>query len=272
MNPVCLLAAPAEPGLDRVALRGQVLAVEVEADLEPQGVAGAEPARRRPRRRAAPPRSPGRPRGRSAARPRPRRCSRCRRPAPGGRRPARPRPASARGSSTPESLGDDAARLRALHGEHRVAVGDVADATSNRAGARPSHSRSVLVVGGVGDRQVAIVAEPVGEEVVDDAAVLVGQSRSTGRRRSRSPTTSLDSSPAGTRRACGPSVSTSPMWETSKTPQHGCAPRGAPARIPSYCDRHLPAREGHQLRARGACGARTAGCRFSEAAVATRSG
>src|SRR6478752_9728534 len=36
------LAAPAEAGLDRVAVLGQVVSVEVEADLEPERVAGAE--------------------------------------------------------------------------------------------------------------------------------------------------------------------------------------------------------------------------------------
>ena len=41
-----LLAAPAQTGLDRVAVRAHVVAVEVEADLEPERVAGAEPAGR----------------------------------------------------------------------------------------------------------------------------------------------------------------------------------------------------------------------------------
>ena len=41
-----------------------------------------------------------------------------------------------------------------------------------------------LVVGGVGDRQEA-VAQPVGEEVVEHAAVLAGRARSTARRRRR---------------------------------------------------------------------------------------
>ena len=36
-------AAPAETGFDRVALGGQVVAVQVEADLEPQRVAGPSP-------------------------------------------------------------------------------------------------------------------------------------------------------------------------------------------------------------------------------------
>ena len=42
-----LLARPAEAGLDRAAVLGQVVAVEVEADLEPQRVAGAEAGRPR---------------------------------------------------------------------------------------------------------------------------------------------------------------------------------------------------------------------------------
>ena len=39
------LAAPAEAGLDRVAVLGQVVAVEVEADLEAQRVARAQARR-----------------------------------------------------------------------------------------------------------------------------------------------------------------------------------------------------------------------------------
>src|SRR3954467_10316459 len=45
-EPRVLLAAPAEAGLDRPALLHQVVAVEVEADLQAQRVARAEPGRR----------------------------------------------------------------------------------------------------------------------------------------------------------------------------------------------------------------------------------
>src|SRR5262249_47247509 len=43
-EPRRLLAAPAEVGLDRVALGAQLVAVQRVTDLEAQGVAGAEPA------------------------------------------------------------------------------------------------------------------------------------------------------------------------------------------------------------------------------------
>ena len=49
MKPVSELAAPAEPGLDRVAVLGEVVAVQVEADLEAQRVAGGEADRRHAR-------------------------------------------------------------------------------------------------------------------------------------------------------------------------------------------------------------------------------
>ncbi len=41
-----LLAAPAEAGFDRAALDAEVVAVEMEADLQAQRVAGAEARRR----------------------------------------------------------------------------------------------------------------------------------------------------------------------------------------------------------------------------------
>lgn len=75
-----LLAAPAEAGADRVAILGEVVAVEVEAGLEPKRVAGAESGGQGAGR-AASPRSRGRRRAAAAARRRPPRCSRCRRPA-----------------------------------------------------------------------------------------------------------------------------------------------------------------------------------------------
>ena len=174
-----LHAAPAEAGLDRVALGAELVAVQREADLEPQGVAGAEPAgddagveqlgpdRRRhlgvqqqldpvlagvagaaDQRRAAAD------------------------PDVGDAHPRR--------QLDPEGAGEDGAGVRALDGEHRVAVGDVADDDVEPAAPAAEPGEVGLVVGGVGDDQVAVAAEPVGEEVVDDAAVLLAEARVLG--------------------------------------------------------------------------------------------
>ena len=213
-----LLAAPAEAGLDRVALGRQVVAVQVESRPRAAACRGRRARRGRRRRRAARPRSPARPRGRSAARPRPRRCSRCRRRAPGGRRSRTAATRIRGGSSTPQRRGDDRARVRALHGEHRVAVGDVADGDVEAAAPAPEPGEVGLVVGGVGDEQVAVAAEPVGEEVVDDARRPRCRGRSTGRPPSSIAATSLESTRCRKASAPGPSTSTSPMWETSNIP------------------------------------------------------
>ena len=65
--------------------------------------------------------------------------------------------------------------MRALHGEHRVAVGDVTDVdlVVTRPATEPGEVG--LVIGRVGDDQVAIAAEAVGEEVVEHAALLVAE-------------------------------------------------------------------------------------------------
>ncbi len=120
-----LRAAPAEAGLDRVALGRQVVAVQVEADLEPQRVAGAEPA--------------GDDAGVEQLGPDRRRdlgvdqqldpvlagvagAADERRPVADPRR-RDPHPRRQRDA---EGAGEDRPGVRALHGEHRVAVGDVA--------------------------------------------------------------------------------------------------------------------------------------------------
>ncbi len=172
-------AAPAEARFDRVALRGQVLAVQVEADLEPQRVAGAEAA--------------GDDAGVEQLRPDRRRDLGVDQQldpvlagvagAAGERRPAAdaddgdPHP---RRQLDAERRGDDRARVRALDGEHRVAVGDVADGDVVAAAPAPEPGEVRVVVGRVGDEQVAVAAEPVGEEVVEDAAALVAQARVLG--------------------------------------------------------------------------------------------
>ena len=72
------------------------------------------------------------------------------------------------------------AGVRALDREHRVAVGDVADGDVELAAPAPEPGEVGFVVRRVGDDQVAVAAEPVGEEVVEDAALLVAQARVLG--------------------------------------------------------------------------------------------
>ena len=231
-EPGRLLAAPAEPGLDRVALRASARCRA--AGSRPRGAAcrGRRGRRGRRRRRAARPRSAPPPPGRAAARPRPRRCSRCRRRAPAGGRSAPARTRIRGGSSIPSGASQDLARVRSLHGEHRVAVGDVADADVEVAAPAAEPGEVGLVVGGVGDDQVAVVAKPVDEEVVDNPAVLVAEARVLGPADSIL-ATSFESTRCRNASAPGPSTSTSPMWETSNIP--ACVRTAeCSSRIPSY--------------------------------------
>ncbi len=72
---------------------------------------------------------------------------------------------------------DDAAGVGPLDGEHRPVGEAVLDLAVEARGVlgEPLEIRSM--VGGVGDRQVAVVARPVGEEVVKDSAVLAAEHR-----------------------------------------------------------------------------------------------
>ena len=175
-----LLAAPAEPGLDRVAVGARGRCRRGESRPRAAACRGrrGRPARRR--RRAARPRAPARARARSGSRPRPRPCSRCRRRAP-RRRPRRASPCACRAGSSPSTRSaDDRARV----------AGPGRRASRSRRGGRRPRRRSrrrarepgevALVVGGVGDRQVAVVGEPVGEQVVEHAAVLAAEDRVLG--------------------------------------------------------------------------------------------
>ena len=90
------------------------------------------------------------------------------------------------------------------------------------------------MVRGVGDRQEALGPEPVGEEVVEHAAVVAAEHRvlrpALGDRASRRSTAAAGAGP----RRPGPRVSISPMCETSNIP----APvrtATCSGRIPSYC-------------------------------------
>ena len=70
--------------------------------------------------------------------------------------------------------------MRALHREHRVAVGDVAHGDVEAATPATEPIEVGPMVGGVGDDQPAVVAEPVGEEIVEDPPALVAQARVLG--------------------------------------------------------------------------------------------
>ena len=73
------------------------------------------------------------------------------------------------------------------------------------------------MVGGVGDDQEVLGGEAVGEEVVEDAAMLVAQARVLGSpdRESRNIVGEDALQELG---RFGASASTSPMWETSNIP------------------------------------------------------
>ncbi len=158
-----LLAAPAEPGLDRAALDAQVVAVEVKAGLQAQRVARGEPGGRRRRGARARPTAPGRRRARAAARRRPRRCSRCRTRAPrraASRRP-RARPSCARAAARRRSPARSRARAGPARRASRSRRCGRPPRASQAAGVRAKPLQVALVVGGVGDRQVAL-ARPGG--------------------------------------------------------------------------------------------------------------
>ena len=124
-TPVELLverAGPAEARGDRVGVRPDVVAVQRVADLEPQRVARAEPARDDAAREHRVPELRRRPRSCRAARSRPRPCSRCGSPSPRRRRSRSSAKVNARRRRQPEPLD----RVRPLDGEQRVVVGDVA--------------------------------------------------------------------------------------------------------------------------------------------------
>ncbi len=176
-----LLAAPPEPGLDRIAVLAQVIAVEVEADLEPQGVAGGRAPRASPRPPAARPRGRAPRRAGRGSRLRPLPCSPCRRPGPRRRRPRAAKPVRIRaGSSEPRT---SPAIVRASGPcTASIAHSEIESATSasNPSGMLAKPPEVALVVGRVGDRQVAILGEAVGEQVVEDAAVLPAEHRVLG--------------------------------------------------------------------------------------------
>ncbi len=165
------LAAPAEAGLDRVVVLVEVVAVEVEADLEAERVSGAEAGWSRAVLRERVPDLRGSIRrdqqldavlacvagaGHEAA------------------------DAGDLGGGGPETLRgialemafEDVACVRALEGEHRVVGGGVRDGDVEGRCLLLEPREVLLVVGGVRDgEELAVALEAVGEEVVEDAAV-----------------------------------------------------------------------------------------------------
>ena len=88
--------------------------------------------------------------------------------------------AKARGELAGRQPLDDAARLGPLHGEHRPVGEPVLDLAVEVGGVLGEPLEVALVVGGVRDGQEALVGEAVGEEVVQDAAVLAAEHRVLG--------------------------------------------------------------------------------------------
>ena len=171
-----LLAAPAEAGLDRVAVLGEVVAVEVEADLEAQGVAGAEADRRGA---GFGQRVPDR---RRALRRHEQLDPVLARVAGAGDEDVVDAGDGRRDGAEPlrelavGELRDQVARLRPLDGEHRVVVERVVDRDVVELARVLLEPREVLlVVARVGDGEEVVGPEAVGEEVVQDAAVGLGE-------------------------------------------------------------------------------------------------
>ena len=170
-----LLHAPAQAGLDGTARLHQVVAVQVVTDLQAQRVARAEADRDDARVQQRVPDLDGADRvdqqlhavlagvARAAH-------EHVLDPGHGEAGGAEPL-----GQLTLGEVRDDPARLGPLDREHRVVVQGVleADVEGLRLLAEP---RQVLfVVGRVRDRQVVVLTELVGEEVVQDAPVLLAQ-------------------------------------------------------------------------------------------------
>ena len=143
-------------------------------------------------------------------------------------------------------------RARPLDGEHRVVIQPVVS---------PRHRRSpsacvlkpgevALVVGRVRHRQIAIGLQPIGEEVVEHAAVLAAQhgvlrtaDRDLRRRRWRA-------AAAAARARRAPQFRSRPCARRRRRPRSR-APPCAPRPDADVLDRHLPAGELDELRARG---------------------
>ncbi len=178
-EPGLLLAAPAEARFDRVALRTQLVAVQRITDLQPQRVAGAEPA--------------GDDAGVQQLCPDRRRdlgvdqqldpvLAGVAGAADQGRATADlgVRDVEAIRQRDPQRRSENRPSVRPLNGKHRVAIGNVTNDHVKSPALPSKPSQIALVIGRVGDDQVAVATEPVSEEVVEDTTALPAKARVLG--------------------------------------------------------------------------------------------
>ena len=183
-----LLAAPAQPGLDRVAVGAEVVAVEVKADLEAQRVARAEAGGRGAAVQQRVPEGGGgsgrkqdlHPVLARIARAADQEHSRHVLRFASGRAGCQPVRVHARWELSVHQLAHDPARVRALDRQHRVVVETIDQFGVERVRVPAKPLEVGLVVGGVGDGQVAIVGQAIGEQVVQHASVLATEDRVLG--------------------------------------------------------------------------------------------
>ena len=178
MKPVSSLQHQPRPAGDRVRARSTGRCRRGES-RPPAAACRARRARPASRRAAisashssvADPAAPG-------PRRRPRPCSRCRRRAPPPRRSRRRAVCIRGGSSAPSALRGDR-RARPGPGRRASPSRSIESVTSasNAAACSGEPGEVPLVVGGVCDGQVAVVGEPVGEQVVEDPAVIAAEHR-----------------------------------------------------------------------------------------------
>ena len=182
------------------------------------------------------------------------RCSRCRRPGrPGTPATVRTRRAEARRQLAVGEARDETAGLRPLDGEHRVVGDAVGHGGVVVGGVALEPGEIARVVRRVRDGEEAVRAEAVAEEVVEHPAVGPAQDRVLGAALADARPTSLETSRCRSSSACGPRVSTWPMWLTSNTP--------TPVRTASCSSRIPPYWTGISQPAKGTSFAPAATCR-----------
>ena len=160
------------------------------------------------------------------------------------------------------ALGDalhGGARLGTLDGQHRPALVRVGDLDVEVARVLAEPGEVLLVVRRVRDGQEAVLAEPVGEQVVEHAAVLAAEHRVLGAALGDAASRRSRGSAGGTPRPAGRSSRSRPCARR-RTPPRRCAPPRAPGGCPRTGPASPSRRTGRAAR-RPARGARTAGVR-----------